>query len=202
MKRIALLTMILFLGTAVFAAPKAAPKAAPAKAPVTTVPPAPGAAIPAPGGNALRVGALTLASPGGLGSIITIGTRLGSGMSGDLGLAVGQNAAGANTNVGVLARLEFDMPKVNGIKTHAGGNLMYASNPAYAAAATSSITLNVFGGVEYELLNNFSILADLTILEVTSSGGATSFGLGAGTAGGTGLGTVAANLYCGGRLYL
>jgi len=180
--------MVIVLGTAVFAA---APKPSPVKMVVAQAPSA---------SSSMRVGVLTLASPGGLGSIITVGNRLNSSMTGDVGLAIGQNAAGANTNIGVLLRLEYDMAKIGEVKTHAGGNLLFATSRDYAN--TSSLTLNIFAGIEYDLLRNLSLLADLTVLEVTSSGGATSFGIGAGTANGTGLNAVAATLYCGGRLYL
>lgn len=190
MKKLVLLLTVIVLGTAVFAA---APKPSPVKMVVAQAP-----APSAPG--SMRVGVLTQAAPGGLGSIITVGNRLNSSMTGDVGLAIGQNAAGANTNIGVLLRLEYDMAKIGEVKTHAGGNLMFATSRDYAN--TSSLTLNIFAGIEYDLLRNLSLLADLTILEVTSSGGATSFGIGAGTANGTGLGAVAATLYCGGRLYL
>ncbi|MBI5078587.1 hypothetical protein HZB08_01005 [Candidatus Saganbacteria bacterium] len=194
MRKIVLFLVILILGTTAFAA---APKATPAKAPATSSP-----VVVSTAPVVTRIGVLTQGSPGGFGSVATFGTRFNPGLSGDLGLAVGQNAAGANTNIGIVLRLEFDGSAMGEVKTHAGGSLLFASNPAYAAAATSALTLSVFAGLEYQLLKNLSVLADLTLLEITSSGGNTSFGLGAGTALGTGLGTSAATIYGGLRLYL
>lgn len=149
-----------------------------------------------------RIGALTLASPGGFGSVITAGMRLNQNTFGDVGLAIGQNAAGANTNLGILLRLEMEFKKIGDVSTHTGFNILYATNPAYLAAPASALSLNLFAGLEYALMKNLSVLADMTLLEVSSSGGNTSYGIGAGTAAGTGLGTVAANLVCGIRLYL
>lgn len=194
MKRIALFLMIVVLATSVFAAAK---KAAPAKTPAP-----PTVSIPAPAPDpSMRIGALTIAAPGGFGSVPTIGMRINPNMFLDLGLAVGQNAAGANTNLGALIRLENQLFRSGDLKAVIGGNLWYATNPGYAAAATPATTLNIFAGFEYELVKNLSVLANLTLLEATSTGGATQLGLGAGTATGSGLGTVSIAFVNGVRLY-
>ncbi|MBI5701344.1 hypothetical protein HZC34_05830 [Candidatus Saganbacteria bacterium] len=152
--------------------------------------------------NSLRIGLMSQAAPGGFGTIITGGMRFNPAISGDLGIAYGTNAAGANSNIGLLGRLEFDLLKIGDVMAKAGGNLMIATNPAYAAAATSSITINGFVGVEYALLSNLSVLADLTVLEFSTAGGVSTFGIGSGTAAGTGLGASSALFYSGARLYL
>jgi hypothetical protein len=205
MRIIAVLVSVALLGTLAMAAPvkKAVvkPSAAPVKVLVEEVV-INQAVQPAVDQSNTRIGALTLASPGGFGSVITAGMRLNQNTFGDVGLAVGQNAAGAFTNLGILLRLEMEFKKIGEVNTHTGFNVLYATNPAYAAAPASSLSLNLFAGLEYALLKNLSVLADLTLLEVTSAGGNTSYGIGAGTAGGTGLGAVAANIVCGIRLYM
>lgn len=198
MKRIALFLMIVILGTASFAAK---PKALAAKAPA--------AAIPAPiaseqaSDNALRLGVLNLSNPGGFVSVATVGKQINAGLSGDLGLAIGQNAAGSKTNIGILARLEFVTPKIGEVNTFAAGNLWFATDPTYAGGA-SSITLNISGGLEYPLLKNLSFLVNATLFEITSFAGTTAIGIGAGTAntGGSGLGVASIAIYNGIRLYL
>lgn len=186
MKKVALFLMIMVLGAAVFAAPAKTPVLVSTNVAKTA---------------SMRIGALTVAAPGGLGSIPTIGWQNSPTMSWDVGLAIAQNAAGANTNFGILLRLENELFRVGDLKVHLAGNLLYATNPGYAAAATPSTTINVAGGVEYELLKNLTVLSDLTLLEVTSTGGKTQLGVGAGTASGTGLGTVSIAFYNGLRLY-
>lgn len=193
MKRIALFMMIVILGTASFAAKPKAP-AATVSAPVVS-----GQAS----GDSLRLGLLNISNPGGFASVATVGKQINSGLSGDLGLAIGQNAAGSKTNIGVLARLEFVTPKIGEVNTFAAGNLWYATDPTYAGGA-SSITLNISGGLEYPLLKNLSFLVNATLFEITSYAGTTAIGLGAGTAntGGSGLGVASVAIYNGIRLYL
>lgn len=153
---------------------------------------------------AMRIGALNTNGAGGFVNYATVGIDFNNTFSGDLGLAIGQDATGKNSNVGLVGRLEFLLGKVGEVKTIAGGTLIYATNPNYAAAATSAFVLNGFVGAEYMITENLGIVGTLTLLEIFSADDGTSqFGLGSGTVAGTGLAASSIfSLYSGIRLYI
>jgi hypothetical protein len=152
---------------------------------------------------AMRIGALNTNGAGGFLNYATVGTDFNDTLTGDLGLAIGQDATGKNSNVGLLGRLEFALGKIGEVKTIAGGMLIFATNPGYAAAATSAFMLNGFVGAEYMITKNLGMVGTLTLLEIYSASGTTQLGLGSGTASGTGWGTSSwFSLYSGIRLYI
>ena len=138
---------------------------------------------------------------GGIGSAVTIGMDFNETMSGDVGLALAQDAAAKNTNIGIIGRFESKMAKVGGVQTHVGGHLVFASDPSYSGG-DSSFTLNGFAGISIPVVKNLEVIADITLLEITSAGGNTTFGLLSGTASGTGVSATTATIYGGARLYL
>ena len=150
-----------------------------------------------------RIGVLNSSGfAGGFGSAATIGMSFNENMSGDVGLAIAQDAAGSNTNIGIVGRFESKIAKFGKIQAHAGGHLIFASDPYYTGG-DSSVTLNGFAGIAYPLDKNLEIIADITLIEITSSAGNTSFSLLSGTPfPGTGQGVANANIYCGARLYI
>ncbi len=150
----------------------------------------------------MRIGVETNSVPGGFGTVATIGTEFNETLSGDLGLALATNAAGENTNVGLLARLDWKVMKIGQLIGRAGLNLMFASNPNYQADGDSVFTINGYAGVEYFITKNLSVLADIILLELTTSGGDSSFALLSGSANGTGRSAASATIYSGARLYL
>jgi hypothetical protein len=126
---------------------------------------------------AMRIGVETNSVPGGFATIATLGTDFSQTMSGDLGLALATNAAGENANIGILGRIEWKVMRMGQLTARAGGNLMLATNPNYVADGDSLISLNGFAGVEYFVTSNFSVLADLVLLSLSTQGNDTSFSL-------------------------
>jgi|GEM_PF-4020458 len=138
---------------------------------------------------------------GGFGGFATIGMDFNETMSGDVGLALAQDNAAKNTNIGIAGRFEAKIAKVGGVQTHAGGHLIFASDPSYSGG-DSAFTLNGFAGISIPVVKNLEVIADITLLEITSYGGTTTFGLLSGTGNGTGIGAVKTTIYSGARLYL
>lgn len=150
----------------------------------------------------MRIGAYNMGVAGGFANYTLVGMDFSDTISGDVGLAVGQNAAGQNSNIGICGNLEFAIGKIGAVKTIAGGNLIFASNPGYAASATSAFMLRGFLGAEYMVTKSLGIVGTVTLIELYSAGGTTQFGLDSGTVSGTGLGSAAGTLYSALRLYL
>jgi hypothetical protein len=138
----------------------------------------------------------------GFGSAVTIGMDFNETMSGDVGLALAQDAGANNTNIGIVGRFEAKIAKIGGVQTHVGGHLIFASDPA-VSGGDSCFTLNGFAGISIPVVKNLEIIADATLLEITSYGGTTTFGLLSGTPWpGNGVGVVSPTIYSGARLYL
>ena len=136
------------------------------------------------------------------GSAATIGMSFNENMSGDVGLAIAQDAGGSNTNIAIVGRFESKIAKFGKIQAHAGGHLIFASDPNYTGG-DSSVALNGYAGIAYPLDKNLEIIADIRLIEITSFGGSTSFGILSGTPfPGTGRGAANATIYSGARLYI
>ena len=162
MKKIAMLMVILVLATAAFAAAK--PAGAPAK----------------------TQGGITAISLNSAPNVPSIRFDFGS-WSLDAGVMLINTAAG-NTFT-LLGRGEVDINKIgSNIRTYWAPAITLVSPPA----GGSTTNLSVFLGAEYMFAPQLAIFFDLTAFTLTSSGGTTSWGIGANQA----------QIYSGGRLYL
>lgn len=112
--------------------------------------------------------------------------RLGmGGWALDLGGSLANN--GNQTNVTIAGRADLPLAQVNDkVRTYWGPAIVLVS-----AGGTTTTTLSLLVGAEYEFVSNLSLFADLTALQINSAGGTTTW-------------TIATNsalIYTGGRLY-
>ncbi|MFH1386524.1 MAG: hypothetical protein ABIH50_02540 [bacterium] len=130
-----------------------------------------------------RLGVISVpTAPRTIGTATTFGIRFPV-LYADLGIIGGQNSVGLNTIDGGVLRVEFGLPKAGDLNSHLGFTLL---NKAGTNTTNNFMSFNVFVGFEYEIIRNFSLLADVSLLEVNS------FSSTAATAG---------TIYCGARAY-